>query len=97
MTATALPFDPAKLPAALRQGQPLVDDLRNVSRQTREMLAEADGFDEGQIAGPYGPQFVGFGEMPPPTWREELTSFAWLFGKVSAASLLALFLLGAFR
>lgn len=57
MTARA-GFDLAKLPPALRQGQEVID-----TAEPCPALMDANRFEEGQITGPFGPQFVGFGPM----------------------------------
>lgn len=57
MTAQAS-FDLAKLPEALREPQEIID-----TAEPCPALAEANNFEEGQISGPFGPKFVGFGPM----------------------------------
>jgi hypothetical protein len=52
-------FDPSLL-AALRPSEAIVDAAKSPAS------AEAARFEEGQISGPFGPKFVGYGEEPSP-------------------------------
>lgn len=58
-------FDLSKLPKALQPGGQMIDTAKPC-----KALAEAGRFEGGQMSGPFGPKFVGFGPMPKLTLRE---------------------------
>jgi hypothetical protein len=63
--ASASGFDPARLPAALR-----APEIVEGCTFAPEEVARAHSFGEGQISGPFGPRFVGYGKAPKaPLWR----------------------------
>lgn len=57
--AQATGFDPAKLPAGL-----LSQEIVKTRTFAPEEVTRAWSFEEGQISGPFGPRFVGYGERP---------------------------------
>lgn len=88
MTARASNLDLTKLPKALQpQGRP-----KPISAATREMLAETNRFEEGQISGPFGPKFAGFGEMPKPSLKQ-VAGEVIRYGLILSAGSLGLILL----
>lgn len=81
--ASCAPLDLTKLPTGLRPAPVVVDGL-NVPRCAA--LADADRFEEGQLSGPYGPQFAGWGPMPRPTLREQVRAVVEWAAVIAALS-----------
>lgn len=78
----------AVLPPSLRaKAELIVDGMSAVNSDN-----SATDFGEGQISGPYGPRFVGFGPVPRMTLTERWGATAALAAAIATASALLMLL-----
>lgn len=82
------PAHAAALPVKFKVTEKIIDDCRNVSPETMKQIAASGHFESGQISGPYGPQFVGYGPTPKPSLRSAFVMAAAIAG-LSGAVMLA--------